>query len=232
MARRIAKECSVDEVYEWMAAEDRMEAVAKVADEEGGPRLSLVPAKDREIAWPTDLLPPSAPSSGDLAPDEEAEPVAAMPFDGVELEDSRKRWAGWSAERQRVFLCNLAETGSVHLASAAARLTARSAYRMRARSPAFAAAWDTADQLAVGRLSALAFDRAITGRVEQVWQDGELVAEKRIPSDKLLMWLLARLDPRRFAAPWELRKDGAADPQEQARHAFPALLDKLDDVVA
>ena len=67
---------------------------------------------------------------------------------------------------------NLAETGSVHLASAAARLSARSAYRLRARSPAFAAAWDTADQLAVGRLSALAFDRAINGRTEQVWQRG------------------------------------------------------------
>ena len=61
-----------------------------------------------------------------------------------------------------------------------ARLTARSAYRLRARSPAFAAAWDTADQLAVGRLSALAFDRAINGRTEQVWHEGQLVAEKRL----------------------------------------------------
>jgi hypothetical protein len=155
-----------------------------------------------------------------------------MPFDGIPLDDSRKRWAGWSAERQRLFLVNLAETGSVHLASSAARLTARSAYRLRARSPAFAAAWDTADQLAVGRLSALAFDRAINGRTEQVWHEGELVAEKRLPSDRLLMWLLARLDPRRFAAPWELRKDGAADPQGQARESFPALLDALADTVS
>ena len=156
-----------------------------------------------------------------------------MPFDGVELEDSRKRLAGWSAERQRLFLVNLAETGSVHLASAAARLTAaRSAYRLRARSPAFAAAWDTADQLAVGRLSAIAFDRAITGRTEQVWQEGNLVAEKRLPSDRLLMWLLARLDPKRFAAPWELRGDGAADPQAVARESFPALLDALSDTVS
>jgi hypothetical protein len=155
-----------------------------------------------------------------------------MPFDGVELEDSRKRLAGWSAERQRLFLENLAETGSVHLAAAAARLTARSAYRLRARSPAFAAAWDTADQLAVGRLSAIAFDRAINGRTEQVWHEGVLVAEKRLPSDRLLMWLLARLDPRRFAAPWELRKDGAADPQAEARASFPALLDGLSDTVS
>jgi hypothetical protein len=140
--------------------------------------------------------------------------------------------AGWSAERQRLFLVNLAETGSVHLASAAARLSARSAYRLRARSPAFAAAWDVADQLAVGRLSALAFDSAVNGRTEQVWQEGALVAEKRLPSDRLLMWLLARLDPRRFAAPWELRTDGAADPQGQARASFPAQLNALTDTVS
>ena len=153
-----------------------------------------------------------------------------MPFDGVPLDDSRKRLAGWSAGRQRLFLTNLAETGSVHLASAAARLTARSAYRLRARSPSFAAAWDTADQLAVGRLSALAFDRAINGRTEQIWHGRDLVAEKRLPSDRLLMWLLARLDPRRFAAPWEVRRDGAADPQAEARQGFPALLGALSDV--
>lgn len=232
MAHNAEKECTLEEFEAWLAASKRDDAIAEAADEEGGPRLSLVPVEDREIAWPTDLLQPSAPSPDDAHCDEDAAQSAATPFDGVALEDSRKRQAGWSAERQRVFLCNLAETGSVHLASAAARLTARSAYRMRARSPAFAAAWDTADQLAVGRLSALAFDRAISGRVEQVWQNGALVAEKRVPSDRLLMWLLARLDPRRFAAPWELRKDGAADPQEQARHAFPALLDGLGDVVA
>jgi hypothetical protein len=102
----------------------------------------------------------------------------------------------------------------------------------RARSPGFAAAWDTADQLAVGRLSAIAFDRAINGRTEQVWHEGILVAEKRLPNDRLLMWLLARLDPRRFAAPWELRKDDTADPQVEARESFPALLDALADTVS
>jgi hypothetical protein len=225
MARRTARELTVEEFDDLQAAEGSFKAIAKAADEAGGPSLSLVPRPEREEVWPTDLLPPAEPDPADR-------PVAAMPFDGVPLEDSRKRLAGWSAERQRLFLNNLAETGSVHLASAAARLTARSAYRLRARSPAFAAAWDTADQLAVGRLSAIAFDRAINGRTEQVWHEGVLVAEKRLPSDKLLMWLLARLDPRRFAAPWELRKDGAADPQAQARESFPALLDALSDTVS
>lgn len=228
MKQHIAREMTLEEFDAWSAATDREEAIAQMADEEGGPRLSLVPATDRNEVWPADLLPPAAPSPDD---DPDAQPLAATPFDGVELEDSRKRLAGWSAERQRLFLCTLAETGQIHLACAAARLSARSAYKLRARSPAFAAAWDMADQLAVGRLSAIAFDRSISGRIEQVWQGGELVAEKRVPSDKLLMWLLARLDPRRFAAPWEQRKDGA-DPQAEARANFPGLLDGLSDIAA
>ena len=189
MARREARELTHEEFDTWRAATDKVGAVAKAADEEGGPSLSLVPKPERGEVWPTDLLPPAEPD-----PD--------------------------------------AETGSVHLAAASARLTARSAYRLRARSPAFAAAWDTADQLAVGRLSAIAFDRAINGRTEQVWHEGELVAEKRLPSDKLLMWLLARLDPRRFAAPWELRHDGAPDPQAAARESFPAQLEALADTAS
>lgn len=235
MARRAKRDLTIEEFDDWSSANKSFKAVDEAADEEGGPRLTLVPAVRREEVWPTDLLPPAPPAADAAAPEADAStepPVAAMPFDGVALDDSRKRLAGWSAERQRLFLVNLAETGSVHLASAAARLTARSAYRLRARSPAFAAAWDTADQLAVGRLSAIAFDRAIHGRTEQVWQEGELVAEKRLPSDRLLMWLLARLDPRRFAAPWEVRKDGAADPQGEARTSFPALLDALSDTAS
>lgn len=244
MARHRTRDLTLEEFDAWRAATKRAKAVAAAADEEGGPGLSLVPAPDRGEAWPVDLLPAAAPD-GEPAAEPSPEPslnppadpssssaAAATPFDGVPLEDSRKRLAGWSAERQRLFLTNLAETGSVHLASAAARLTARSAYRLRARSPAFAAAWDTADQLAVGRLSAIAFDRAINGRTEQVWEDGQLVREKRLPSDRLLMWLLARLDPRRFAAPWELRKDGTADSQAEARGSFPALLDALPDAPA
>ena len=53
-----------------------------------------------------------------------------------------------------------------------------------------------------------------------------------MPSERLLMWLLARLDPRRFAAPWERRKDDTADPQAEAQAAFPALLGALVDTPA
>ena len=109
-------------------------------------------------------------------------------------------------------------------------MSARGAYRLRARSPAFARGWDMAQRLSVGRLSAIAFDRALNGRLEQVYRDGELVAERRVPNDKMLMWLLARLDPKRFAMPWEQRGD--ADPQAEAVANFPGLLDGLADVPA
>jgi hypothetical protein len=87
-----------------------------------------------------------------------------------------------------------------------------------------------AEQLGAGRLAPIAFDRAINGRIEQVYQGGELVGERRVPSDKLLMWLLARLDPKRFALPWEQRGD--VDPQAEAAAAFSALLDGLTDTPA
>jgi hypothetical protein len=224
MARKATREMTVEEFDEWHRATKQLEDVAEAADEIGGPRLSLVPLPEQNEAWPTDLLPPGA------EPGEEADdpPMAATPFDGIPLESSRKRLAGWCAERQKLFLTVLAETGQVHLAAAAARLSVRSAQSLRVRSPAFNAGWRLAEQLAVGRLSPIAFDRSINGRIEQVYQDGMLVAERRVPSDKLLMWLLARLDPKRFALPWEQRGD--ADPQADAIAAFPAVLDTITDV--
>jgi len=236
--RRAVKDCTLEEFDAWVAKTDRVEAMSEAADETGGPRLSLVPVVDQNSAWPTDLLPAAgeparSPAEAGAQPEDgdSSEPhLPAMAFDGVALPDSRKRLAGWSADRQRLFLETLAETGSVPLASSAARLTARSAYRLRTRSPAFAAAWDTALQLSVGRLAAIVFDRAINGRIEQVFEGGELVAERRVPNDRLLTWLLARLDPRRFALPWEQRGD--ADPQAEAVAAFPTLLDAVTDTVA
>jgi hypothetical protein len=223
MARSSGRDLTLEEFDAWVAAGKKVDAVAEAADEAGGPRLSLVPLADQQDAWPTDLLAPAATSDDQPL-------VPATPFDGVPLEDSRKRLAGWSAERQRLFLTHLAETGSVHLACQAARLSARGAYRLRTRSPAFARGWDVALQLSVGRLSAIAFDRALNGRVDQIYRDGALVAERRVPNDKMLMWLLARLDPKRFALPWEQRGD--VDPQAEAVAGFTGLLDALTDTPA
>ena len=114
MARRAPRECTVEELEDHWQRAERYKAVAKAADEEGGPRLTLLTAPERSEAWPTDLLPPadpgpsadssaepgSAPAPGDgEAGDGEAGDGGAMPFDGVALPDSRKRLAGWSWSR-------------------------------------------------------------------------------------------------------------------------------------
>ena len=219
-ARTRSRDWTVEEFNAWSAARSSVADVQEAPAEEGGPSVSLVP---RPTSVPLDVLPDEV--SVPALPVPAGEPIPFHP------EPSRKA-GGWSAERHRLFIETLAETGSVHQAARSAGLSARSAYGVRVRSRAFAAAWDAAQQLAVGRLSALAFDRAINGRVEQVYHEGNLVGEKRVPSERLLMWLLARLDPRRFAAPWERRKDDLSDPQAEAHQDFPGLLDGLNDVAA
>lgn len=229
MARRAARDMTMEEFDAWSKARSNVEDVLDVKSEEGGPFVSLVPVPR---SAPVDFLPdevdlPTA-SPGDCRGQISARPpgLHTVPF----TPEPSQKVGGWSAERQRLFVAALAETGTVHMAAKSAGLSARSAYALRVRSPAFANAWDAAQQLAVGRLSALAFDRAIHGRIEQVFDQGQLVAERRVPSERLLIWLLARLDPKRFAAPWERRKDDISDPQAEAQQAFPALLGSLTDV--
>jgi hypothetical protein len=146
---------------------------------------------------------------------------------------TRKRLAGWTAERQRTFIDRLAMTGSVGQASAIVGVASSSAYRLRNRAGAdgFARAWDAALRLATTRGTAIVWDRALNGRVERFYKDGELVMERRIPSDYLLTWLLSRLDPMTFGSP-AARAHAlvAGDPREEARKAMPALLDSLTDV--
>ena len=49
-------------------------------------------------------------------------------------------------------------------------------------------------------------------------------------SDRLLTCLLSRLDPKRFALPWEQRGD--TDPQAEAVATFPALLEAVTDATS
>ena len=51
---------------------------------------------------------------------------------------------GWTGARQLKFLARLAARPDVRRACAAVGLSRQSAYRLRARDPAFAAAWDEA----------------------------------------------------------------------------------------
>ena len=145
---------------------------------------------------------------------------------------TRKQNAGWTAERQRKFIDHLALTGHVGEACALVGVASSSAYRLRNKAGAegFACAWDAALSLSPTRLSAIAFDRALNGRVERFYKDGEPVMERRMPSDYLLTWLLSRLDPLRFGSPGAKALAAATgDPRAQAVADLPRLLDSLKD---
>ncbi|NYT40936.1 hypothetical protein HZY97_09235 [Sphingomonas sp. R-74633] len=137
------------------------------------------------------------------------------------------RHDGWTAERQRIFLTALAETGCISDACKAAGVTARSAYRLRHRADAdaFARAWDDALLASVSRLAALAFERATYGSTRELWKNGALVAESREPSDKLLMFLLQHLRSEWFRP----KKATSNSPSRGAWGRFNALLDELAD---
>jgi hypothetical protein len=162
-----------------------------------------------------------------------ADIVPAPTLPEFDIAPTRKRHAGWTAERQRRFIEHLCLTGNVGEACAIVGVASSSAYRLRNRAGAesFARAWDAALRLCPTRLVAIGLDRAINGRVERYYKDGELVMERRIPSDYLLTWFISRLDPLQFGSPAARALAAATgDPREKARNELPALMDAFEDV--
>jgi hypothetical protein len=146
---------------------------------------------------------------------------------------TRNRHAGWTAERQRKFIEHLALTGNAGEACALVGFASSSAYRLKHKvgAESFSRAWDAALRLCPTRLAAIGLDRAVNGRVERFYKNGELVMERRIPSDYLLTWFLARLDPLQFGSPSAKALAAATgDPREKARTDLPGLVAAFEDV--
>lgn len=105
----------------------------------------------------------------------------------------RVRRDGWTVQRQRAFITALADSGSVREAAAMAGVSPRSAYQLRRAKGAedFARAWDMALQQAVRVLTDIAFERAVNGTSEPVFnRDGIEVGTRQRLNDRLLMFLL------------------------------------------
>lgn len=119
----------------------------------------------------------------------------------------RARHDGWTPQRQREFIEGLADTGCVLAAAARVGMTEQSAYRLRRRrdAGAFDAAWEAALERGLQRLTAIAFERAINGTPKRIFYHGELVAEERAYSDRLLIHLLDKA------------RGGLSRPRERAR---------------
>jgi hypothetical protein len=164
---------------------------------------------------------------------DEADIVSPPTLPEFEAAPTRKCHAGWTAERQRKFIEHLALTGHVGEACALVGVSSSSVYRLRAKAGAesFARAWDAALRLSATRLSAIAFDRALNGRVERFYKDGALVMERRMPSDYLLTWLLSRLDPAQFGSPSaKALATATGDAREAARNELPQLMASFTDI--
>jgi hypothetical protein len=157
-------------------------------------------------------------------------PIPEIPFDPVPL---RTRRDGWTAAKQRAFIRALAETGVVRIAAASVGMSERSAHRLALRHDAesFRVAWDAALQIAARRGASLLFEYALEGVTETIWRDGEIVRQRRRPSERALFFLLTRLDPVRFARPREpnpLAPD--FDPLKAEVKDFDFHLESLQDL--
>ena len=107
--------------------------------------------------------------------------------------------------RQERFLKALSETGSVTTAVAVAGASRTRVYELRKTDPAFATAWEEAEEIAAGRLEEEARRRALEGVPEPLVSAGKLIRDDdgqpimvRRYSDNLLLALMkAHRPPRR-----------------------------------
>ena len=170
----------------------------------------------RPLAWhdaPPDFGPDPAP---DLPPALSAEQGAGSPLavrstqqvpahgdarDFVPAEREIARADGWTPQRQRDFIGMLADTGCVSEAAKSVGMSASGAYKLR-RSPAgqaFAHAWEVAMRQASRRLVDVAFERAVRGVEEPVFdRNGEFRNVRLKYNDRLLMFMLRTHNPAQY----------------------------------
>jgi len=151
-------------------------------------------------APPPALIPASAPEAPEAEPALDAHGFDPAAYQWLPVL-RKPRKDGWTPQRQRDFIAALAETGCVEQAAREVSMTSRSCYRLR-RAPGaenFAAAWDAAVEQAARKLVDLAFDRAIHGSEEPVFdREGCRVGRRMRQNDRLLMFLLRAYMPDRF----------------------------------
>ncbi len=141
-------------------------------------------------------------------------------YDWVPVRRKARR-DGWTVAAQESFIGVLADTGSVTQAALEVNMSATSCYRLRrsADGRAFAAAWDAAVQTASLRLVDLAFDRAVNGSPEPVFdREGNRVGQRIRYNDRLLMFLLRAHQPDRYRTPGQ----AANPPAPSAPSTMPA----------
>ena len=130
----------------------------------------------------------------------------------------RPRHDGWTDEKQRRFIEASADTGLVSHAAKTVGMSRESANRLR-RSPhgaAFARAWDAARCHAGAALEDIAFERAIEGQEQNIYNEyGDIVVTKRVLNDRMLTFLLGHLMPERYGKAARAGSEPAEAPPPQ-----------------
>jgi hypothetical protein len=127
----------------------------------------------------------------DLPPDLQFDPVPRQ----------KRRSKGFTPERQRAFIQALAAGGSVRLACKAIDCSSHAMYKLRhsAGAESFSAAWGNAVRRGARRVLDVMVDNAVNGTPEYLYQNGQLVAERRRFNTRGQMWLVAHYMPDQFA---------------------------------
>ncbi len=139
-----------------------------------------------------------------------------------------------TGRHRRRFLEALAETGNVTLAARAAGISRARVYELRGLDPAFAAAWEDAEQIAADRLEAEARRRGVDGVPEPVVSGGRhVVGEDGNPlyvqkySDPLLLALLRAHRPEKFQERHDHKLTGTLTLAMLVEQAHQLIADKL-----
>lgn len=171
-----------------------------------------------------------------LSPD--AERQAVLDAHGFDLDDfdwipvkRKPRVDGWSAEKQRLFIATLADTGSVTLAAKSVGMSVKSAYALR-RAPdaeGFDRAWRSAIRQAMSRLIDVCMERALEGTEEPVHdRDGQVVGHRIRHHDRMAMFLLRAHMPDLFRP--ETAKGAAGSDRVPPPEPVAVALERLDPV--
>ncbi|MFZ5793581.1 MAG: hypothetical protein ACRCS5_00255 [Sphingomonas sp.] len=135
------------------------------------PRFAPPPAQPAPAA-------PAAPATPDIA----FTPVPS----------ASPRHDGWTPERQRAFLQQLARIGVVSAAAGAVGMSAKSAYALRKRAGAesFAAAWEAALGEGRDRARDLAIERALIGTATPIFYRGRQIGVRQAFDNRLVLAVL------------------------------------------
>ena len=169
-------------------------------------------------------------------PSPESDPAAEIALDAHGHDPAAYDWVpvlkkrrkdGWSPDKQRAFIEALADSGSVVTAAQRVDMSESSAYRLR-RSPgaeAFDRAWSAAIDAASKKLLDAAFERALVGTDEPVFdREGNRVGRRLRQSDRLLMFLLRAYGPDCFRPDGLRAAARGTDPAPAAAPVAEALI--------